>query len=116
MKNLLVMATIAGLAIVAITYHAWSWFCTVLGIALALAIVRNSRLTIKIQLIVVGALAGGLGAEILAVAYRASADEISIAGAYKETIMLALGSAIVVFAAMMLESIVQKLLTLKNRQ
>jgi Na+/phosphate symporter len=111
MKHLLVIATLIGLAFTAITNSSWPWLSAVMGIALALYLARNARLTTRVQLILVAALGGGLGAEIVRTFYLVASGDAGSVGLYRHVLIVALGSAIIVLAAMIAEYLVQKLLS-----
>lgn len=64
--NSLDSVAIAGLVIVAIDNRSWFSHCAAVGIDVAARVkAPNARLTISVQLLIVNALAGGLGAEIV---------------------------------------------------
>jgi hypothetical protein len=110
MSYLLVCAALGGLAVTAITHSAWSWLVAVIGIAAGLYLSRETRLATRVQLILVGALGGGLGAEIVRTAWLASNGAAADGGLYRQSLILALGSVVVVLGAMIAEHLLQKLL------
>jgi len=113
-KYVLVIVAIAGLAFTAITHSFWPWLLAVMGIGVALYLARNARLTTRVQLILVGALGGGLGAEIVRTVYSAVTGTADGGGQYRQVLIVALGGAIVVLGAMITEHLFRKLLTRKK--
>lgn len=109
MKYLLVAAALTGLAFNAIVNSAWPWLAAIIGIALALYLGRSAKLTTRVQLIMVGALGGGLGAEIVRTAFLAGRSAASSGGMYRQVLIVSLGSAVIVLAAMIAQFIVEKL-------
>ena len=111
MKNVLVTAALAGLAFAAITHGAWPWLVAVMGIAAGLYLARKARLSTRVQLVLVGALGGGLGAEIVRSVYLFASGTGASGAMYRQVLVMALGSAVVVLAAMIAEYLLQKLLS-----
>ena len=110
MKYLFVAAALIGLAFNAVVNGAWPWLAGILGIVLVLYLGRSARLLIRVQLIIVGALAGGLGAEIVRTAILAAQNAAATGGMYRQVLIVSLGSAVIVLAAMFAQYIVEKLL------
>ena len=111
MKNVLVIAALLGLAFVAILNHSWPWLAAVVGVAIAFFASRNARLATRLQLIFVGALSGGLGAEIVRTIYASgqAASAVGAGGMYKQALVVSLGTVVFVFGAMIIENLLQKL-------
>ena len=111
MKNRLVIAALLGLAFVAILNYSWPWLAAVVGSGIGLFSGRNARLTTCIQLIFVGALSGGLGAEIVRTIYVTgmATDSAGNAGMYKQVLIVSLGTVVFVLGAMIVEHLLRKL-------
>ena len=109
MKNVVVGAVLAGLAYSALKHGNWPWLVATIGLALAFYFGRSARLSTRIQLLVVGGLGGGLGAEIvvtLTLAVRGMAQQGAM---YKQALIVSLGSVIIVFGAMIVEFLLRVL-------
>jgi len=113
MKNSLVIAALLGLAFVAIVNHSWPWLAAVVGTGTAFFSSRNARLATRIQLIFVGALSGGLGAEIVRTIYVSSqaSTAVGVSGMYKQALVVSLGTVVFVVGAMLVEHLFRKLFT-----
>ena len=111
MKDMLVIAALLGLALVAILNHSWPWLAAVIGITISFFASRDARLATRIQLIFVGALGGGLGAEIVRTIYRAgqATQSVGEGGMYKQALIVSLGTVIFVLGAMIVEYLLRKL-------
>ena len=111
MKNMLVIAALLGLAVVAILNQSWPWLASVAGIGICFFGSRNARLATRIQLIFVGALGAGLGAEIIRTIYvtgQATAP-VNGGGMYKQVLIVSLGTVVFVLGAMIVEHLLRKL-------
>jgi hypothetical protein len=110
-KDFLVIAALVGLALVAILNQSWPWLAAVTGIGISFFGSRNARLATRIQLIFVGALGGGLGAEIVRTIYLAgqSTDSGGVGGMYKQVLIVSLGTVVFVLGAMLVEHLLRKL-------
>lgn len=111
MKDVLVIAALVGLALVAILNQSWPWLAAVTGIGISFFGSRNARLATRIQLIFVGALGGGLGAEIVRTIYVTGQPTASVAGMYKQVLIVSLGTVVFVLGAMIVEHLLRKLLS-----
>lgn len=111
MKYVFITAVVAGLAVAAVIAGSATWFAAVAGIAGALIVGRNARLTTSVQLLFVGALCGGLGFEIVRSIASALQGSGAEGGNYREAMIVALGSVIVVLGAMIVEYLLHKLLS-----
>lgn len=113
MKDMLVIAALLGLAVVAILNHSWPWLAAVVGSGVSLYVSRNARLATRVQLIFVGALAGGLGAEIVRTIYVTGQPSAaaSNSGMYKQALIVSLGTVIFVLGAMIVEHLLRKLIS-----
>lgn len=112
MKHLLIVGALAALALSAYTNSHWSWLVAVMGIATSLYITRNARLATRVQLVFVGALGGGLAAEIVRTIYFVI-DGVSVENTgddYRQVMIVSLGSVIIVLAAMIVGHLLHKLL------
>jgi hypothetical protein len=110
-KDFLVIAALVGLALVAILNQSWPWLAAVTGIGISFFGSRNARLATRIQLIFVGALGGGLGAEIVRTIYLTGQSTASggVGGMYKQVLIVSLGTVIFVLGAMLVEHLLRKL-------
>ncbi len=109
MKGILVIVALVGLALVAILNQSWPWLTAVAAIDISLFASRNARLATRIQLIFVGALGGGLGAEIIRTVYVTGQPTASAGGMYKQVLIVSLGTVVFVLGAMIVEYLLRKL-------
>ena len=111
MKDFLVIAALVGLALVAILNQSWPWLAAVTGTGISFFGSRNARLATRIQLIFVGALGGGLGAEIVRTIYLTgqSAASGGVGGMYKQVLIVSMGTVVFVLGAMLVEHLLRKL-------
>jgi hypothetical protein len=109
-KGILVIAALIGLALAAILNQSWPWLAAVIGIGVSFFGSRNARLATRIQLIFVGALGGGLGAEIVRTIYLTDQPTAS-GGMYKQVLIVSLGTIVFVLGAMLVEHLLRKLLS-----
>jgi hypothetical protein len=112
LKNVPVVVALAGLAIAAIANGAWPWLAAVACIAAGLYLARNAQPTTRVQLVLVGALGGALGAEIVRTVYHFVTGTAGSSGMYRQVLVIGLGSAVVVLGAMIVEYLLHKLLSL----
>jgi len=112
-KNIPVKAALVGLALVATVNQSWPWLAAVVGVGISLFGSRNARLATRIQLIFVGALGGGLGAEIVRTIYNTGRVTASVGagGMYKQVLIVSLGTVVFVLGAMIVEHLLHKLLS-----
>ncbi len=112
MRNLLVVGALVALAFSAYTNSHWSWLVAVMGIAASFYYSRSARLTTRVQLIFVGALGGGLAAEIVRTIFSvASGEGVENTGdIYRQVMIFSLGSVIIVLAAMIIDHLLDKFL------
>ena len=111
MKGILVIVALVGVALVAILNQSWPWLTAVAGIGISLFASRNARLATRIQLIFVGALGGGLGAEIIRTVYVTGQPTASagVGGMYKQVLIVSVGTVVFVLGAMIVEHLLRKL-------
>lgn len=107
----MIIVAVAGLAFAAIVSGAWSWLMAVFGIAIGIWLGRAARLPTRVQLILVGSLGGGLGAEIVRTLLFALNGTQNAGSLYRQILIVSLGSAIIVLAAMFIEHLLNKLLS-----
>lgn len=110
MKGILVIAALVGLALAAILNQSWPWLAAVAGVGISFFGSRNARLATRIQLVFVGALGGGLGAEIVRTIYLTGQPTAS-GGMFKQVLIVSLGTVVFILGAMIVEHLLRKLLS-----